>query len=107
MKNNQNQITREEYIKLNQTYLAKKKELDDKIMAFLSKNKNINPAGLEEYYFLDYTDDITEEQENEIHKIDLLFEYEFQEERIELKELLDKIINYSKNIVNGEAIKEN
>ena len=105
MENFEENIEVQDYVLLNEQYIQKQKELEEKIKKELSENSSEYPAGAEELYFFEYDKELTYDEENTLIIVDELLSEKFRNEQNEINELREKIVKMVGHIV--ENHKEN
>lgn len=105
MENFEENIEVQDYVLLNEQYIQKQKELEEKIKKELSENSSEYPAGAEELYFFEYDKKLSDEEENILIIVDELLSDKFRYEHNEINELREKIVSMVGHVV--ENHKEN
>ena len=102
-------INIDDYVKLNEAYLSKQAEIENKIKNDLVENRNEYPAGAEELYLFDYNSEISPESEDKLSLIEAIINDRFKQDYEELWNLREQIVGFVGHVelFNKEKTSEN
>jgi len=105
----ENKILASDFIKLNEAYLQKQTEIEQKIKKDLIENRDNYPSGAEELYCFDYCSELDPENEDKLSIIESIVNDRFKDDYYELHEIRERIVSLIGNVLpdSKESVSEN